>query len=589
MDYKTFMHNFDVKKKELVDFINLRSKRNSERAEEMVSDYLNQMAGGDYSIKSYKAKIIHNELDCNHAIRDVVEVKDKVIANINELIDDYFKEYLDSLVDENLPKQKVKDMRDFVTENRKQKHEVLLKKNNIEKDFKEKTKELESEKKDKLNSYNEKINSLKMRLVSDLKKLSEKTIKDYSDFELALLDENDKKKIKELKDKIKEIRSKSLDEEYNIKMASYEEILQEELNFTKSYQEFIYELEKYRMEMLVKLAELERDNSLLTIDNDYQDVLYDVKQDKKVNERFKKEIDKLEELINEHNSFISVNYQEHEYSISEKMFIYDLASLYIYNMLVNIHASNRFDPLGNFLIYLNNLIGKEKELYTKMLEDLVPLCEKEKEELVKSLDGFTGNPKKKLTKEDLINNVLESLDRYYDNYRKEIDFYNMIYSDLLFDIVKNIEKGYLEKVGASFDTSFIDNVSNYDYIDLEKYGYKKERTLETITNEEGETISYLDIIDGKKKELFDKLNSEYQQKAEVIKARLDALNDDRKNKDSAVNEECAKRVEEYNKEYKEIIEKNKKELLQKEKEVVKATSKSKEKARKLLLESKKAL
>ncbi len=72
-------------------------------------------------------------------------------------------------------------MRDFIQDNRREKHDVLLKKNNIDKDFNAKSKELDGEKKDKLNSYNEKINSLKMRLVNDLKRQSEKTIKDYGE------------------------------------------------------------------------------------------------------------------------------------------------------------------------------------------------------------------------------------------------------------------------------------------------------------------------------------------------------------------------------------------------------------------------
>ena len=147
MDYKTLVHDFNQNKKELVEFISLRNKRNIDRSEEMVENYLVQMATGDYSIKSYKAKIIHNELDCNHAIRDIEEVKAKTIDKMETLFSAYFDEYLDSRIDESFEKQKAKDMRDYVNENRKQKHDVLLKKNNIEKDFNQKSKELDVEKK----------------------------------------------------------------------------------------------------------------------------------------------------------------------------------------------------------------------------------------------------------------------------------------------------------------------------------------------------------------------------------------------------------------------------------------------------------
>ena len=591
MDYKTFIHSFDVNKKELVEFINLRNKRNISRLEEMVNGYIAQMASGDYSIKSYKAKIIHNELDCNHAIRDVVPIKDKVITKLLDLIDNYFAEYLDSRVDENLPKQKAKDMRDFIQENRRQKHDVLLKKNNTDKDFNAKSKELESEKKDKLNSYNEKINSLKMRLVNDLKRQSEKTIKDYQEYELALLDNDDKKKIKELKEKIKEIRKKSLDEEYNIKMNTYDEILNEELSFTKSYQEFIYELEKYRKEMKETLAELERDNNLLTIDNDYQDKLYDIKQEKKANDRFYNEIKKYESLVKEHNAFLNQDYNEHEYTISEKMFVYDLAKLHVYDLLLKVHYEDKYDPFGNFLINLNNLIDKEKQTYQDMLEAMKPLRKKEASELTTALDGFVASPKKKLTKEELTSNVLESLDRYYANFIKEIDFYNLVYSDLLFNIVKALEEGFKNKVNSKFnDSEVLDDVTNYDYIDLANYGYKSEREEIVVEAVEGEVpLSHSEKLELNLNNYLNELLNKYEVEKTRIDNLLNELNNEKKAQDDDFKQKCEQEIILIDEEYETTVTKNKKELLTKEKEVTKATSKSKDKAKKLLIESLKAL
>ena len=639
MDYKTFIHEFDIRKKELVEFITTRNTRNISRVEEMVSQYLEQIADGDYSIKSYKAKVIHNELDCNHAIRDVDGIRDKVFGKLQELVGNYFLEYSNDQVDENIPKQKVKDMRDYVNKNRQQKHEVLLKKNNIEKDFTVKSKELDSEKKEKLNSYNEKINSLKMRLVNELKKLNEKTIKDYSEYELTLLDENDKTKIKELKEKIKEIRRQSLDEEYNIKMASYDEILQEELSFTHSYQEFIYELEKYRMEMQVKLAELERDNTLLSIDSDYNDKLYDIKLDRRVNKHFNDEIKRFSELTSIHDNVLSKDYSDKVYDLDSKVFLYDLASLYIYSLLIRIHRSDRYHPFGNILSTLASLCEKQKEAYLKTLDDIKPLKEKEKEDLTKALDSFPGNPKKKITKDDLVNNALESLDRYYDNYIKEIDYYNMIYSSLLIDFIFMLNKGYEEKNKEDTLAPFVSNITNYDYIDLSKYNYQNNNeaskevtsidespkedaseevtledteeasvestdakdeesnenepveatTEEVATNESVNEVSNEDTIKSQREELINSLVSNFDAKDKEVKERIESLNALKKAQDDEVNSSCDKKIEIYNQEYKEIVEKNKKELLSKEKEVVKATSKSKDKARKLLQESKKAL
>ena len=501
MDYKTFIRDFDGDKKSLVDFINLRNKRNVERSEEMVEDYVKAMNEGDYSIKSYKAKIIHNELDCNHAIRDVEAVKEKTIQKLNDLIDAYFEEYLDNRIDESLPKDKVRDMRDFLQRNRRQMHEVLQKKNNIDKDFELKTKELEIEKKEKLNSYNEKSQSLKNKLLNDLKKQNEKTIKEYSPFEQEMLDCNDKKHINELKEKIKEIRKTSLDEEYEIKMSAYDEILNEDLTFTKSYQEFIYQLEKYRKETQEKSFELELENNLLNVESDYRDKLYDVKHDDKANERFLEEIKNYEALVKEHNAILCEDYSaiDRTYSVKEKMFVYDLAKLHLYRLLVNVHKNNRYDQFGNFLIHLVDLVNQECASYQEMVDNITPHHEKEANALKEALNLFVSNPKKKLTKEELETNVLESLDRYYDNYLKEIDYYNKVYSDLLYNIVKKLNEDYYTITKEEKPTLLVlDDVTNYNYVDLSNYGYKKEREEEVVevhqTTENGEVTVKTDQI-----------------------------------------------------------------------------------------------
>ena len=592
MDYKTLLHDFNQEKKALIDFINLRNKRNVERAEEMVEDYIVQMATGDYSIKSYKAKIIHNELDCNHAMRDVEPVREKTSKRIEELIDAYFEEYLDNRSDDSFAKQKTKDMRDYLSESKRKMHEVQLKKNNIDKDFKEKGKDLDNEKKEKLNSYNEKINSLKMRLVNDLKKLNEKTIKDYSEYEIALLDNDDKVEIKNLKEKIKEIRRVSIDEEYKIKMDTYDEILNEELTFTKSYQEFIYELEKYRLEMQIKLAELERDNDILTVESDYKDKYYDINYDKRANNRYGKEIKALEELINKHNELTKVDYSEHEYTVSDKMFLYDLALLEAYELQVKIHNESRNDQLGSFLTSLINLIEKDKETYVSIFEGMKPLRDGEVEELSKSLEGFVPNPKKKQTKEELVSNVVESLDRYFDNYLKEIDYYNILNGDLFLMIVRMIWDRFIKVMNKESDPMILRDVCNYSYTDLEKYGYKlvEDDNSEVVIPEGEEApLSKDEIIEKNISELLGKYNGSYDVENERVTGLIDDLNKDKEEKVNNLNKICEERIEKYNNEYKETIEKNKKELLEKEKEVVKSTSKSKEKAKKLLIESKKAL
>ena len=107
---------------------------------------------------------------------------------------------------------------------------------------------------------------------------------------------------------------------------------------------------------------------------------------------------------------------------------------------------------------------------------------------------------------------------------------------------------------------------------------------------EGEVVIPKDeLLKNNLEELVSFYLSSYEGENSRLTTLIDELNKDKETKDEATKKACEEKIALYNEEYKETVEKNKKELLEKEKEVVKATSKSKEKAKKLLLENKKAL
>ena len=61
MDSKAFLDNYKRIYDEYIGFIENGINKNVIKADEIVNDYLNELATGNYSLKSYKAKIIRNE------------------------------------------------------------------------------------------------------------------------------------------------------------------------------------------------------------------------------------------------------------------------------------------------------------------------------------------------------------------------------------------------------------------------------------------------------------------------------------------------------------------------------------------------
>lgn len=593
MDYKVFQHDYDQTKKPLSDFINLRNKQNTQRADKMVSEYLAQMAEGDYSLKSYKAKIIHNEMDFNHAKRDIMPIYDKVFKDLTDLVEAYFEEYLESLKEVNVYANKTKDLREFVQDNRHQKHDVLLKKNNVEKEFNAKSKELEQQKNDKYNSYNEKMNSLKNRLSNDIKKINEKAIKDYNEYELQLLDCDEIKKIKELKEKIKEIRSASLDDEYNLKVETYETLMNEEITFNNTYYDFVRKFEDYKKENKEKLLESELINNKLTLASEYRDKEYDVEELKRLNDRFKEEIDKFNELVKNHNEYISHDYSEYNYSFDDKLYLFDLSKIKILEFLLVIHKDDRFNPVGDFLINLMEYLNKEKAYYKQVLESIKPSFEAKSAELVKGLEPYTPNPKKKVTKEEYVDNVVSSLGRYYDNVILEVDFFNGLLFDYIDKLLNLLITNYDKVVEDSKkyqnnNKEILLRTTNYNYFDLFKYGYTTEVVEDTVL-EDGTVRTHNDDLNDNLNGFIGNLLQSYNTSNDEYNNKLALLKEENDNNIKALENDYNDKLLAIQKEYTEATEKNTVNVSAKEKESRKATAKYKDNAKKLLHDSKQAL
>ena len=475
MDYKLFIQDLENNKKGFIDYILSTNKKNLVKVESLDNDYINNINNGDYSIKSYKAKIIHNELEHSRVRREIGPLKEEVIQKNNDLIETYFNEYLEEIKNLNIFSSKNKDLREFIQNNRRQKHDVLLKKNNTEKEFNLRTKDFEIGKNDLISEYNDKISDLKIKLSNNLKKSNDKTIKEFQEYETTLLDCNDRQEIKNIKEKIKNVRLIGLDEEYNFKVETYQTILEEELKYNQKYFDFVLEYENYKKEVQNKLAEYEKINTELNLSSELRDNSYQYELKREKLDLLLFDCEKFVENVNKHNQKINLDYSNSECTIEEKMFLFDIIEVNLYRLLLATRRNNIYDPLiyvyTNLVDSLLNLKSSFKDVYQNIVDNKKDYQDR----LVTSLDSYVPESKKKTSKEELIENVLTSLDRYFINFQAEVDSFLKYAFDFYMNLINKIIILYdsLQKDNKIADfgkDSFIQQ-TNYKFVDLKEYGY----------------------------------------------------------------------------------------------------------------------
>lgn len=634
MDYKLFIQELDNTKKVFIDYTLNCNKKNIIKADKLVSEYLKNINDGNYSIKSYKAKIIHNELEHSRARREITPLKENATKNINQIIDQYFDEYLMELKNINIFSSKNKDMREFVQNNRRQKHDVLLKRNNVEKEFNLKNREFDAGKNEIISNYNEKISELKTKLANNLKKSNDKTIKEFQEYESTLLDCNDRDQIKNIKENIKNVRLVGLDEEYNFKVETYEVILEEELKYNQNYFDYVINFEKYRKETQNKLAEYEKINTELNLTNEFRDKSYEYELKKQKLDLLFLELEKFIESVKNHNQIINLDYSNNEVSIEEKLFLFDIIEVNFYRLLLAIRRNNLYDPLIFVFVSLIDSLNVIKVSFKETYQNIKNSKDEKETSLLKALDSYEQVNKKKTSKEDLIKNVITSLNRYYHNFEVEVDSFIKLIFDFYMNLVhkivntiKNIKE--LNNVSIFGKDIFIGQ-TNYKFIDLKDYGYSalntnykfndfnasfKNKEVEEVeieldisnllvdgakvdnllleeikeTEEVNEFDTYILTLENNLLKLEEEIKDYYNIENQKISSKINELDSIRNKKINEAENVFKESIKLIDKKYEHIFETMSNEKIEKDKEIKKSTSKYINNAKKLLIESKSML
>lgn len=502
MDYKTFLTDYKKIYDEFFKYVDDNINKNVLKADEIVNSYLIEIAKGNCSLKSYKAKIIRNEQEHNQNDADIYKVKDQANIDFFDIIKKYFDDYLNNFLEKKEFANRDKDLKQLLLNKNKEKQDLLNKKLVLEKEIQTRTKENDALIKDKTESKDQKINDLKDNLSYDLLKANEATENEYLEDERKLLDCDDLSQIKELKKKINECRLKGLEFELNAKTQVCNDIEEYEIKSIDEISKINLSFNHIINEKNIVFNKLDYDLKCVDLDLQEAEELYDIDQMINYQKGVYEDSNYLYELMKKQNGYILNDFED--YSRDDKLFIFDMLLLNYYYVLISLKKNNCYDEL---IIIIDEIIKQIKlnkirvnDYYSKL--DAVNSIKKRS--LIDALVDYKPKDNKE-THESFMNNVLTSLDRFFNNLFKQIEEFYKAYFLLMYDVWKNImdfhdniESDDIRKINI-LPFKFINRYTKYKYISLDEYLYYTEDLI-NINNEYLSKNIYEKLINERKKD-----------------------------------------------------------------------------------------
>lgn len=546
MDSKAFLDNYKRIYDEYIGFIENGINKNVIKADEIVNDYLNELATGNYSLKSYKAKIIRNEQEHLQNPQDIKEASDMFLNNVNELYDYFFKEYL------NVSKStsyvyKDRDLKTILSDLKKEKQEYLIKRTTQEKEIQSKEKEFENSLEELSNLYNGKLDAIKEKLYNDLTDNKDDYMHSYLEDEQKLLDVDEKSLIKEIKKSIYEKIIKGLEKEFEYKYSACEnlEVIETEFNEKLENAHIEYNKQLYERYKLINSFDLKLDELDLNIEE--KEKLYDEDYVINISNKLYNYQKKFSELCLLHCDEINKTTEED----NSELFVYNLALIYYYNIINKLINDNYYDE---FVVIIDSIIDELNTNLIKYLELIKKLNDEEtsKKNLLKSkLEVIYDRKEKDL----FIDNVVTSLGRFYSNLYKQIDLFYMTYAKtqtiVSFEIIKKYNE-IIDKKIIDVKNKYLLNKVNYSLFDLDYMNFDSDLTglnefQKSIRNE---FVELNKLNDENNKQIV----KEYEYKKNIIKnnyaLKVQNVRSTHKASDDNITNELEKKIDVIKKEYK---------------------------------------
>lgn len=521
MDYKNNILLITQLDNEIYEFIDSRTEKNILRSVDIVENYISSLNINEFSIKSFKAKIIHNELEHRRTAEDFQKLLISSEKKIEEIFNTIFENYLDTVKKSKGSLTKVNDLREYEITKRRQRQDVVNRMNSLEKDYQAKKQQDKEQYKSKYDEYLLSLQEESRKLNIDINRIKEAIIKSYGAEEKELLATDDKKRILELKEIIKEKRIEGLKQEYEQKMKSYNEIREKKIAFLDIEKDYDLLVNTQLTEHQEKIAELKHQIKEIESQIKINSFNYDCNYKIKLYEKLRDAKSILSSLLRNHNDFL-YKYELNNLSLDlEAKFKIAFILTKLYQMIVTIYEYNIYDPFADVLEELIKINKTNNENYGKTINKMKQKLIEDSEKLKSALDAISLDEKteKRMSKDDLKENVLSSINRYYTNIINELYMFNDGLQKLMIYTIKYISKKYESIMETSIfaynDCVFLN--THYDGLDIEGLGYK---TFE-LNSEETMTISeYYSALGNRIENFGNVINTDYQKNVRSMEKQI---------------------------------------------------------------------
>lgn len=475
MDYKSLVQQFNKLDSEITSYIKDRTQRNMLRGNSIVEDYYESLRNNEYSIKSFKAKIIQNEMEHRRTTEDFNKMVDASYLKVDEIVDKCFDNYLESLKDLNLSVTKIQDLRDYKLLKKRSRQDVINRINSSNKDFQQQLNLDKEELKAKIKEQNDLIGIENRKLKIDLNKLNEQVLKSYSKTELELLNCDDKNEIRKFKEEIKSKRFEGLNQEYEIKMKAYLDLKNKKEAFENEIKEFKLseckknynvKLQAAQYQLQIKEIELQLEGRDLEYDFEYKKKRYDLIRNSKLI---------FVSLAKNHNNLLyKYELSKFDYE-SEIKFLIAFVLIKLYQIQIALCEQNIFDPM---IIFIENILAMNKtnnEEYENIVKTIKKDLSNGIDKLKLGLHDISLAAKARVSKDELEENVISSIERYYNNITAEVSFFNESLLGIFAYFIKKFGDKYFEITGKNLfvNDKYLFMNSNYGYDSFNGFGYKE--------------------------------------------------------------------------------------------------------------------
>ena len=432
MESRIYEEKFIELRNSIFSLLKVKNLKAIEYEKKTITEYLGRLSKGDFQMKSFKSKTIYFENQKKKYQSEVSEAINAAYKLIKDFLDSVMLQ-MEAEKDSLEIQERRNDLLEKNQDVKRRRQDNANRMSAIDKDYQQKLKDAQNEVNDKEKAYLNYQNEASKKLNIDIQKIVDNYNKKSLPLEKSLLTIDDKKKILEIKAKIKELRVARLEEEHKTKLAHIEKLKEDSLNLLKVISAAKCNLEAIKNDYATKKLENSNSNDLLSLESEANIFNYDLdKRDQGfalINEIYNQKVEYFNSIRDQkRNVYARELYLKKKYN--DKLFLFaSINAIHPFLNLIN-YILKEYSEYAN---YFNELIEGQTEMKN--------LCLNKAAEYVNRIDleQFKGKAKERKKLDDSIRKCINSLldtNLLNDEYNQVIDFFDKILN--VFN-TKNIE------------------------------------------------------------------------------------------------------------------------------------------------------